>query len=185
MSNRKKGSIPFFLMIKSFLIVLSFYLIVYIGTVESANGIIVLNPESKLYSEASAATLIWKGAILEKDFKVLLTFALPEYYDGVIKGLHDEKSEMYRILYGSKDSTFNLFRKKYLKIAHLEDRRYPISGKAFIACFYDSSQIDPKTEEEILKLRSSQDKTKVYCHYFFKTEGHWYANWELWYGDDE
>ena len=81
----------------------------------------VIPQSSPLWKELMRVAIKWKNAVLNKDIKVFVDYALPEYKESVSSKLRDQGSDMYRLFFKNKKSFYKILKTaKELKIVLVE-----------------------------------------------------------------
>lgn len=130
--------------------------------------------DSRVFKDVSHVAQQWSTALLNKDFEGLAVLTLPEYQEGVRKGLSNRDSALYKALYRRKDSPYqklkNLKRVGIAVFGHDDLRQV---GQGTTACFYDASNPPaawPKNSNALSKLEKRSD---VYCIFLAKVDSSW------------
>lgn len=140
----------------------------------------VIPQESSLWNELMGVATRWKNAVLNKDIKVLVDYALPEYKESVNSKLRDQSSDMYRIFFKNTKSFYEILKTaKRLKIVLVKHKGLENAGEGVSAYYYDGERIKPKFPISIEKARELYDRGDIIQVFFFKDEGQWFTSFEF------
>ncbi|HEX8948465.1 MAG TPA: hypothetical protein VF790_05855 [Dissulfurispiraceae bacterium] len=152
-----------------------------------------LTEKDPLYSEALAAASAWKGALLDRNTDTLLLYAPPELREKIRDELKNRKSDLYRLFYdaawnrrrGSRSFQQILKAAKRLRIFMQKSETQGTSSVQGVDIFYyDEGKAGLKfpldmKDVEYGRLQQAVDEGRVLYMLFFKKDGRWYANYEL------
>ncbi len=161
-----------------FVIIICLFFSVFYSDAFTPPKYTLLDENTPNYAEYYSTVIKWKEAIVNKDFKTLLTFAMDHYIPGVTKGLNNESSLIFQVLFSLKDSAFNIINNSEELGVLILDLEFARGGN-FYACFYDKTIFKFKTREEAENLPNLFEVPGRYCHFFFKFDDQWYMNWEF------
>jgi hypothetical protein len=140
----------------------------------------VIPQSSPLWKELMRVAIKWKNAVLNKDIKVLVDYALPEYKESVSSKLRDQGSDMYRLFFKNKKSFYKILKTaKEVKIVLVKHKGLEDAGEGVSAYYYDGERIKLKFPLSIEKARELYDRGDIIEVFFFKDEGRWLASFEL------
>jgi hypothetical protein len=69
-----------------------------------AGDLEILSRDSPLYKEVAPHASTWKRAVVEKNTKLLISYAWPDYRKGVERELRSKRSNLNTSLYNSRKS---------------------------------------------------------------------------------
>jgi hypothetical protein len=132
-------------------------------------------------------TTEWKDAILKKDFKVLVSYALPEARKNVSKHLKDKESKLYHYFYDDKwnrqrghRSFFDILNSaKQLKTVIVGHKDLVNLGGGTTVYYYDEDKLKLKFPLDKKKALSLVMRGEMISAFFFKFEGKWYVSYEF------
>jgi hypothetical protein len=143
------------------------------------NGEIVVK-NSGLYNELMPVAIKWKDAVLNKNIKGLIDYALPEDREYIIPKLKDKNSKLHHILFEDKNSIYGILRKiKKLKIVLVKHEGLEQAGQGVTIYYYSEDRVKlrfPLTSDEEQKL---YNQGEIVSKFFFKTEGQWFTSYEF------
>jgi hypothetical protein len=138
-------------------------------------GPLILQPsDSSAGREVSMVARDWMNALLRKDFETLASLSVPEYQEGMRRGLSDKQSRIYRALYISKNSPFRKFRDiRDVAVAVLTHRDLQYAGQGTTACFFDSRNPPHRWPNDSASLPSIERRADVYCIFLNRSTSAW------------
>ncbi len=147
----------------------------------------ILTKHSSRYNELMKVATEWKDAILNKNVKVLVSYALPENKKIISDRLKDKDSELYHFFYadqwnrqrGSRSYFEILNSAKKLKTIILAHKDLVNLGGGVTVYYYDEDKLNLKFPFDDEKELSLVMKGEIINAFFFKIEGKWYVSYEL------
>ncbi len=129
----------------------------------------------------------WKDAILNKDVKVLVSYALPENQKIISDHLKDKDSELYHYFYADQwnrqrgcRSYFDILNSaKKLKTIIVGHKDLVNLGGGTTVYYYDEDKLKLKFPLDKKKALSLVMKGEIISAFFFKIEGKWYVSYEF------
>jgi hypothetical protein len=132
-----------------------------------------VQPDSGAFADVSRVARQWSDSLLKKDFEGLAAVSLPEYQDGIRKGLAREDSALYRALYQSRSSPYRKLRDlRAMSVAVFAHDDLRNLGQGTTACFFDA-QNAPKWPPDSALLPAIEKRRDVYCIFLAKIDGRW------------
>lgn len=152
----------------------------------------VIEENSPIHKELMPLAILWKDAILTKDFNLISRSVLPENYDYDKNAFNNQDSELYRFLYNTnfvektgkkRKSVYDLLKaSKKLKIILVG--REPLSVFGVTAYYYDESKIKLKFPLITIQKQNLWLVKYVACG-FIKINTDWKLSFELQFQDEE
>ena len=140
----------------------------------------VIPQSSSLYDELITVATKWKNAVLNKDIKVFVDLALPEYKEPVASKLRDHSSNIYQLFFGGKKSFYQILRKaKKLKIVLIKYEGLEEHGEGVSAYYYDSDRLKLKFPLGSERGQELYNRGDIIHIFFFKSEDQWFASFEF------
>ncbi len=120
----------------------------------------------------------WIKAVLEKNTKVLIGYAWPDYRNGVKTELRDKNSNLYTSLYDRKKSV-NKFVRSATKIHFIIFKDLDLAGvqKAATVCFLDEGKTHPQWPKTYADLQKLSDMENLFCLDFSAPRSEWYVSY--------
>lgn len=144
------------------------------------------------YNELFPVVNKWSSAILARDIDALVSYALPEQKEKIRDDLKNKKSDLYRLFYDDKwnrrtgGRAFHEILKnaKRLRIVLQRDKSLKEMSNGVDVFYFDESRVRLNFPLDIKdiehgRLQKELDAGRIIYMLFFKENGQWYANYEL------
>ncbi len=143
----------------------------------------LLSSEDPSYIELRNVAISWKNDIIQRNFKKIAEYTLPEESDHVIADLNNENSILYKSFFvGNKSgqSLHSFFQHaKSINIILEKHRGLEKVGNGITVSYYDESVINIEYPIDESRRQYLLDKGYMMSVFFFKVGDRWYTSYNF------
>ena len=141
----------------------------------AAGKLTAVTERGGIYTTLHSDAHRWLQAVLSRDRKTLISFALPEYRLGIDKNLNDESSTLCRVLFNGPESVRGKYRTiQEVGIVFLKEVDLQRFGNGTWVCFYDKSSGVPQWPDS-----AGLPPDDTFCVFFFRADNRWYVSYDF------
>lgn len=117
-------------------------------------------------------------AVRKAELDSIVLLALPEYREGALRALRDEKSKAFGDLLADSRSLRSALRSRVaLEVLFLRHRRLQSIGDGTTVCLVESAAL-PGLRSDLRRLLRQADPAVKWCRFFFRTDSRWFMSFE-------